>query len=112
MPRKHGSVSIAPMTAKDARFRIWRSMRISKRFTLAELAASADASYANVLQFIRALRKAGYVKLVRKAIPAHRTEGRAVFLLADDSGPIPPRFRRDGSVFDANREKHLKDERK
>ena len=99
---KTGQRKQQPMHAGQARYRIWRSIRMTRRFSISDLVATADASRANVHKYLRALLNAGYVRIVRPAIPAHRVDGYAIYQLVDDSGPTPPRIRKDGTVFDGN----------
>jgi hypothetical protein len=106
---KTGQKKTVPMTSKDARYRIWRSVRMTRRFTLADLAAMSDASLANVRKYLAALLRAGYVRIVKEAVPAYRVAGRAIYSLANDTGPFPPRVRADGSIFDANLAKPQKE---
>lgn len=87
----------APMLA-----RVWQSMRVMRRFTTANLQATAEAGESAVRKYLMALRKAGYVRLVQQ-----RSSGRPgshdVWALVRDSGPVAPIRRADGSgVFDYN----------
>jgi hypothetical protein len=102
---KPGQQKTVPMHAGQARYRIWRSIRMMRRFTLADLGATADASRANVCKYVRALLAANYLRVVKEAVPAHRVEGYAIYALVNDSGPLPPRCRKDGTIFDLNLEK-------
>ena len=89
------------VTATSHRFRMWRSMRILKRFTSADLMATASSAKCSVDDYVRGLARCGYL---RAAVTYQRGGGnrRAVWVLVRDTGPHPPRLRKDGSLFDIN----------
>jgi hypothetical protein len=93
---KPGQKKITPMHAGQARYRIWRSIRMMRRFSIGDLCATADASRANVTKYLGGLVAANYVRLAMPAIPAHRAAGYATYMLVNDTGPHPPRLRQDG----------------
>jgi len=89
---------------RDALQRVWQAMRIKRRFTIPELQAAAGeigkpVHYVHVHRYLSALRRAGYVRLVRSY--RGRIGEHAVFQLACDSGPLRPLVRQK-MVFDPN----------
>lgn len=95
------------------RSRIWRTMRLRKRATIPEIlenAASGDEknAYANVLKYLGALKRAGYVKELarREQGTAPESNGHKVWLLVKDTGPLPPVVRK-GGLYDANSEEDI-----
>ena len=100
MARLPGTRSIA-VTVGNARQKMWRSMRILRRFTAAEIEATAEAGTSNVQRYVKALLRAGFLRIARPKREGVKG-GHPVYQLARDSGPKPPRVRVDGSVYDAN----------
>lgn len=101
MPRTPGSHSTRRPVA-DVRQRAWNSIRVLKRFTVADLAATADAGGRNLRAYLQALARAG---LIAVAVPKRNGHagGHVVWRLARDLGPSHPLPRRDGSgVHDPN----------
>lgn len=84
------------------RYRLWQTMRVLRRFTMSQLAASAEVKIAAARTYVLELTRAGYLRVERPAQARRGRDGEAVRVLARDSGPRPPRVRRDGSVFDPN----------
>lgn len=82
---------------EQMRARIWRSMRVMRRFTIADLCATAEARPWFVANYAAGLIKHGY--LLTSSAKANR---RQVCILARDTGPKPPRPRADGSIDDPN----------
>ncbi len=87
--------------APVARTRIWRSMRILRRFTVPDLAATADASVENTRKYLRDLTRARYVRKITIEVPRRGVEGRAIFALVKDTGPFAPSHAA-GGIFDPN----------
>ena len=82
--------------------RVWQSMRVMRRFTTANLQATAEAGESAVRKYLMALRQAGYVRLVQARSSGH-AGSRDVWALVRDSGPAAPIRRADGSgVYDPN----------
>ena len=100
MPRRPGDRSKA-VTVGNARYRVWRSMRILRRFIVPDLIATAEAGESNVQRFVKALLLAGYLR-VSKPKREGSKGGHPIYQLVRDSGPNPPRVRVDGTVFDPN----------
>ena len=67
-----------------------------RRFAIADLCVTADASRANVTKYLRALVAADYVRIAARSIPAHGAAGYAAYVLVSDSGPRPPRLHQYG----------------
>jgi hypothetical protein len=86
----------------DARYRIWQSMRVLRRFTIGHLAAVSTAKADNVKRYVRALARHDYARCVQQATPARGSAGRAVWTLIKDTGPHAPRACSDGTIFDPN----------
>jgi hypothetical protein len=85
-----------------ARVKIWRSMRVMRRFTVSDLCATAEASNVNVRKYLGALVHGSYVRCIKKAESARSLEGHAIFALIKDTGPLAPKRASDGSIFDRN----------
>lgn len=75
-----------PASARD---RIWQSMRVLRRFTHAELAATAETSDRNVQTFLWRLQRAGYVRRVQQGHGGELPRA-ALYTLARDTGPKSP----------------------
>lgn len=90
----------APHPLDVARDRIWKSMRHLRRFTRADLMATAEAGRDNVNRYIAALVEAEYVKVVQ---PKQQgiVGGDEVLMLTRNTGPVAPRASNDG-LYDAN----------
>lgn len=90
--------------ARTAEDNMWTAMRGLKSFTPTDLAAhsaspalpvDADAAQA----YCRSLLAAGYLGVMRKAEPGRRE---AIYRLARNTGPKPPREKRVRAVIDDN----------
>jgi hypothetical protein len=103
MPRAPGSSSKTHRVV-CARQRLWNSIRVLKRFTAAQIEATAEVSPANLQKYLLALDRSGYLVKVRpkqNGCPG----GHALWRLARDSGPRAPIVRNDGSgVYDPNQD--------
>jgi hypothetical protein len=106
MARTKGAVTKAPMKPSQARYRIWRSMRILRRFTIPQLAATAEAGVENVRAFVYKLIAHGYA---RRCAPRRIgvLGSHNVYMLFHDTGPKPPKIHHDGTIFDPNHVKSL-----
>lgn len=82
--------------------RAWQSMRIMRSFTCPDISTTAELQIRTVRIYMRALRRAGFVRLARRR--AQTSPGSFdVWALVRDSGPQAPIARRDGSgVYDRN----------
>lgn len=80
----------------------WRSMRVLKKFSTADIAQGAEVSDSYSRQYVHALHKAGYMRCLTPHKSGAIREG-AVYLLIKDTGPRNPIIRqRDNAVFDPN----------
>ena len=86
---------------RTARDRIWQSMRILRRFTLPDLAATAEAGENNCLKYTRELTAGGIVRVIKPHESGHKN-GHIIWFLVRDLGPKSPRLRKDGTLFDPN----------
>lgn len=82
----------------------WNSMRGLKTFTPTDLAAHSTTptvavSSTAARSYCQALLRAGYLKVIRTAIPGRRE---AIYRLIKNTGPRPPRERRVRAVWDEN----------
>lgn len=90
----------------DIRQQAWNSIRVIKRFTSAQIEATAAISRDNLRKYLKALHQTGYLVQVRPKQNG-KSLGHAVWRLARDSGPSAPIVRTDGSgVYDPNQD-HL-----
>jgi hypothetical protein len=87
----------------NGRERAWAAIRILRRFTIAEITATAEVGANNALKYILDLARAGYLHQVAERQAGAKLGG-AVYALAVDSGPHAPRVRPDGSIYDTNNE--------
>lgn len=90
-------------THRTARDRIWQSMRILRRFTLVDLAATAEAGAANCLKYASGLCACGVLRVVTPRATGKKG-GHITFALLRDLGPKAPRLRADGTTYDPNAE--------
>jgi hypothetical protein len=95
-------VKMIPTRPPVQRVKIWRSMRMMRRFTISDLCATATASNHNVSVYLGALVSAGYVRKLKREVPKRGLEGHAIFALIKDTGPMAPKRATDGSIFDPN----------
>ncbi len=90
---------------------MWHAARRLRTFSPTDLAAHANTetvavSQADAAAYCRALLAAGYLRVSVKASPKSARE--AIYRLARDTGPRPPREKRVRAVVDANTgETHL-----
>ncbi len=83
---------------------MWRTMRLLSEFTPTDIAAhsSTEETYVSELiagAYCRVLVAAGYLRVVRKAVPGKRT---ATYRLIRNTGPHAPREKRVRAVYDEN----------
>lgn len=93
----------AAMAPTDARYKLWRSMRVLKSFTYQELCTTADAGVENARRYLRGLVRAGYVIRLNPNAGRKRVQ---VFSLVRDTGPHAPRISADWKIFDLNLEEN------
>ena len=84
------------------RYRLWQAMRVLRRFTISQIAATSEIQHGTAKRYMLELTRAGYVREVAPSKPWLGRDGEAVRILARDSGPRPPRVRVDGTIHDPN----------
>ncbi len=99
MARKAGSRTIMPFPMR-VRERAWQAMRTLRGFDIGQLMSVAEIERSNATKFVRALARAGYLRMV---CPANGRRGQsASYRLLRDTGPRAPVLRIDGGVYDPN----------
>lgn len=93
--------------ARSPEDNLWLAMRRLRNFSPTDLAAHANTETVEVpvqkaSDYCRALLAAGYLRVTRRAAPAMKRE--AIYALARDTGPRPPREKRVRAVYDPNTE--------
>ncbi|WP_328222404.1 hypothetical protein [Aeromonas caviae] len=86
---------------KTSQQKMWNTMKISRVFTLTELAMTSNSTSNHAGVYAKALAKAGYVKVQAKAMP-HRGEV-AKYQLLRDTGRFAPIVRQNG-CWDQNQQ--------
>lgn len=85
----------------EARERMWRAMRILRRFRLRELLQVAEVPRRKAAErFVQDLTRANYLSV---AEPARGCDG-SVYALIRNTGPFAPRVGRKGLLLDVNLE--------
>ncbi|MFM5757766.1 hypothetical protein [Aeromonas hydrophila] len=87
---------------KTSQQKMWNTMKISRVFTLTELAMTSNSTSNHAGVYAKALAKAGYVKVQAKAMP-HRGEV-AKYQLLRDTGRFAPIVRQSG-CWDQNQQR-------
>ena len=87
---------------KTSQQKMWNTMKISRVFTLTELAMTSNSTSIHAGVYAKALAKAGYVKVQAKAMP-HRGEV-AKYQLLRDTGRFAPIVRQNG-CWDQNQQR-------
>lgn len=86
----------APMRGDQARQKMWNSMRILRRFTTADLQATAEIGNSHCRKYVKRLLDAGYLRVAqpkREGVSG----GHAIYALVRDSGVHAPRISKDGA---------------
>lgn len=99
MARKAGSWTMK-RCALSVRQRTWQAMRSLRSFDLGQLMSVSAIERSNGTKFVRALWRAGYLRMEGEANPSRGTF--RSWRLVRDSGPRAPVLRNNGDVFDAN----------
>lgn len=79
------------------RGRMWRSMRILRKFTVSDLVATAVVTPAVAYRYVKTLSDAGYIECSKPHKPGSAGKGRcepphdAKWMLVRDTGPYAPR---------------------
>ena len=105
MPGIKGMTSARPR-AGAVRSKIWRSMRIFRRFNLPDLCRTTDAKVSNARKFVVSLAAHGYIAPLGGFVSGQPGSYQA-WRLVDDCGPnYPMRCRRCGRPLGAPCEPH------
>lgn len=86
---------------------IWRCLRMlgpldAKQIISHVKAADIEITQDNVRRYLRALKKAGYLKVVHAAVPYRRKPEVVALIPRMNTGPRPPQIQRVGVVYDPN----------
>lgn len=100
MSGKPGMKKRAPLHERQARARMWQSIRQLRRFSTADITSTAEVGAAHAQKYLRALCRAGYLRCVKQR-DSGRTGGHAAFQLLRDTGPLAPRIGKTG-ILDPN----------
>jgi hypothetical protein len=100
MSGKAGQRKRVALGPEHALSRMWKSMRMLRVFTTADLEATAEVSYNHAKKYVRALGEAEYLVMAQPR-KSGVTGGHASYRLVRNTGPVAPRFAIDG-LFDAN----------
>ncbi|WP_321392756.1 helix-turn-helix domain-containing protein [Emcibacter sp.] len=110
-----GPLTFSKKTSFDSfTARIWRAMRVSRKFTVPDLVMLAKQGNekepeAAAGKYIRRLYQAGYLQLLprREKGTAPTSNGFKKYLLVRDDGELHPRYRpKTGKVYDPNTKKN------
>lgn len=82
--------------------RAWQAMRIVGTFNTFEIAATAEISYDQAKRYVQRLARAGYLRLVRKAVLGQAGSYHTYQLIRDTGPDAPICHRRSGRVYDPN----------
>lgn len=97
---------VLAVKTRSPELNMWTAMRQLKSFSPRELSAHATTETTAVTlemaqDYCRALMGAGYLTVVKKAVPGSRL---AIYRLIKNTGPRPPRAKRVRAVVDDNTE--------
>lgn len=79
---------------------MWQAMRVMRRFTVAEIMATAEVGASAATKYVRFLTAGGYLRCVQARRSGY-TGGHAQYQLLRDTGPCAPRIGKYG-VRDPN----------
>jgi len=100
MARKKGDYTTRRQEP-EGRGRIWRAIRVVKRFTLEDLELISEQGYQNCHRYVQSLWQGGYLRRVGRA-----EDLQFVYQLLRNSGPEPPIPQGRGKqIFDPNQQK-------
>lgn len=90
--------------ATTGRDRVWRAIRILRKFGISELVEASGATQHNILKYVAQLEAAGYLhQLRREPGISPMSNGRCRWSLVDDTGPLAPIYQtKTRSVHDRN----------
>jgi hypothetical protein len=101
MPRVKGARD-RYATPDNLRARAWQSMRILRRFSRPQVQTTvAGLSQTNADKYIRALLRAGYLRVAQEHVSG-RPGSYLIFQLVRDTGPLCPVCWKNGQVYDQN----------
>lgn len=91
-------------TRQTDRDRMWTTMRVLKKFQIAELETMAGAKYDNARRYVWRLERAGYLARLRpEPGSAPTSNGLQRWLLIRNTGPATPIYRyKSGTIYDPN----------
>jgi hypothetical protein len=98
-PKYQPQVSGASADNKS-RSRYWRMMGIAVRFTAQDIAATTETGVRPARAYIVGLVKAGYIQVERQT--TYEVGDYTIYRLVKNTGPLAPRLRNDGTVYDPN----------
>lgn len=100
MARKKGDYT-TQRQEPEGRGRIWRAIRVVKRFTLEDIQLISEQGYQNCHRYVQSLWQGGYLRRVGRA-----EDQQFVYQLLRNSGPQPPIPQGRGKqIFDSNQQK-------
>lgn len=111
--RRDGTLAVKPGRGQD---RMWRTMKMLRDFTVAELSTAATlpdelVTVATAADYVKHLARAGYLATVRDARPGYKpgTGIPARYRLRPEmnTGPLAPQIQRTDWVFDPNRKQAI-----
>lgn len=93
-----------PVTQGRGTENMWRSMRMIGQFTPHDIAVHSNTDTVAVTEatakaYCSMLLRAGYLRVVQKAIPRKR---QATYKFIRNTGPLPPQIQRVKQVYDPN----------
>lgn len=94
------------------RDRVWKAIRIAKKFDLGRIEELAGVQAPAVRRYVRGLTQAGYLtELRRQPGEALTSNGFKRWLLVEDPGPETPVLKTDGRIWDPNKREFRGDQR-
>lgn len=87
--------------AGEARQQAWQTMRVMRRFSVADLCTTAAIGESNAQKFVTSLARTGYIVVSRDRVNG-RPGSRPIYQLVRDTGPRCPIRWTDGRVHDMN----------
>lgn len=93
-----------PVTQGKGVENMWRSMRMLRQFTPRDIMVhsttdTVSVTEATVKSYCSMLLKAGYLRVIQKAVPGKR---QAIYRFVRNTGPLPPQIQRVKQVYDPN----------
>lgn len=79
------------LSRSEGRSRMWRSMRILRQFSVADLVATAAVMPSEAYLYIRLLTEAGYLQCLRLYKAGRGNSYPALWKLVRDTGPFAPK---------------------